>query len=181
MKQKKSPTKKPPAPVTLRKEAKALRQQAELLEIEAMRLAEPAKCQRAAFAISERTGNVAVFLGAGASRTFGWPLTNQLLPTILDGIVEKDLFKDIRINTRKEDRIDRELLAKALKALCPGIRFTRAFLTKNQNRLPLVTSLLSVLDYSLSSGQSLVSGLSPDEIKNRTDTARAGNLRDYRT
>jgi len=95
----------------------------------------------------------------------GGRFTNQLLPTILDGIVEKDLFKDIRINTRKEDRIDRELLAKALKALCPGIRFTRAFLTKNQNRLPLVTSLLSMLDYSLSSGQSLVSGLSPDEIK----------------
>jgi len=110
-------------------------------------------------------GKVAVFLGAGASRTFGWPLTNELLPLILEGLIERNLFHDLRINDLEDNRNDRELLTKALIALCPGLELSRSFLSENENRLPLVTSLLSMLDFSLSSGQALIAGLSSDEIR----------------
>jgi hypothetical protein len=115
-----------------------------------------------------------VFLGAGASATFGWPLTKDLLPLILDGLIEHDLFEDYRVNTSEDNAADRELLTKALRALWPGLQLTTEFLTANKHRLPLVTSLLSMLDFSLSSGQALVSGLSVDEIKSaRTLLERA--------
>ena len=154
---------------SLRKQADELRKQAEALENEAIRLRAPGECQKAAEEISTRKGKVAVFLGAGASGTFGWPLTSRLLPLILEGLVDEKLFEDWRINDTEQNALDRERLKKALAALCPGIEITRSFLDANGHRLPLVTSLLSMLDYSLSSGQALVSRLSPDEIR----TARA--------
>ena len=146
--------------------ASDLRMQAEKLEDEAIRLRSPSECKQAAKQISARKGRVAVFLGAGASRTFGWPLTSELLPKILDGLIKKDLFEDVRINNSRQNARDRKRLTEALDALCPGIEITSRFLKANKLRLPLVTSLLSMLDYSLSSGQALVSGLSPDDIKN---------------
>ncbi len=150
----------------LQAKAEGLRRRAEALEAEAIRLQSPLECKQAAKRIAKGDGRVAVFLGAGASKAFGWPLTNKLLPLILDGLIERNLFEDVRINTEEENASDRELLTKTLVALCPGIEVTRAFLEKNEPRLPLVTSLLSMLDYSLSSGQALVSGVTADEIKN---------------
>jgi hypothetical protein len=107
---------------------------------------------------------VAVFLGAGASRTFGWPLTNELLPIILDGLIQHDLFEDVRINSRAQNAADRKLLKKTLLALCPGMEITRKFLNECKDRLPQVTSLLSMLDFSLISGHAIVSGLTPEEL-----------------
>lgn len=147
-------------------DAEQLRRQAEKKEGDAIRLRSPTACRRAIQDISRRKGNVAVFLGAGASKTFGWPLTRELLPQILRGIVDHTLFEDVRINNKRQNASDRRRLAEALEALCPGIKLTNTYLTTNNHRLPLVTSLLSMLDYSLSSGQALVSGLSTDEIKN---------------
>lgn len=106
-----------------------------------------------------------MFLGAGASKTFGWPLTNELLPIILDGLIQGDLFEDDRINTEAENAADRDLLKKTLVALCPGMVLSRKFLRDCKDRLPLVTSLLSMLDFSLSAGHSIVSGLTPEELK----------------
>ena len=63
----------------LQREATRLRKQAGLLEKEAVHILTPNECQQTATAISKRKGNVAVFLGAGASKTLGWPLTNELL------------------------------------------------------------------------------------------------------
>ena len=150
----------------LQSKAARLRQQAAELEGDAVRLLSPTLSREAAQRISKRKGSVAVFLGAGASKTFGWPLTYELLPLIIDGIIEEDLFEDERINRKKDNAADRELLTEALLALCPGLKLTRTALKKDRQRLPLVTSLLSMLDYSLSSGQALVSGLTLDEIKN---------------
>jgi hypothetical protein len=159
---------KSPRPSSIRSleaEVARLRKQADEVESEVIRRRSPAECRRAAKRISARKGKVAVFLGAGASSTFGWPLTSRLLPIILDGLIEKDLFEDGRINSKKQNALDREHLTEALEALCPGIDITKSFLKANEDRLPLVTSLLSMLDYSLSSSQALVSGLSPDDVK----------------
>lgn len=150
---------------SLSKDATTLRKEAEQLEAEAIDLTAPSAAQQAANEIRSRKGKMAVFLGAGASKTFGWPLTNELLPIILDGLIKEDLFKDARINTTAQNVADRKLLRKTLLALCPGMALTRTFLKDCENRLPLVTSLLSVLDFSLSAGQSIVSGLTPEELK----------------
>lgn len=164
-KKSKSPVKKSLTVPELQTKADALRRKATSLEQEAIRLQFPSECRKAAKEISKRDGNVAVFLGAGASKTFGWPLTSQLLPLILDGLIDEDLFEDVRINDDKQNAADRRRLEKALQALCPGIQFSKAFLESNSRQLPLVTSLLSILDYSLSSGQVVLSGFSSDEIK----------------
>jgi hypothetical protein len=165
MRTKQTKSQSSPSIAQLKREAARLRSEAALLEQQVINRQTPAHCQKAAKVIARRTGNVAVFLGAGASKTFGWPLTNQLLPIILDGLIKDDLFEDVRINRPADNAADRALLAKALTALCPGMELTKSYLEKNKDRLPLVTSLLSMLDYSLSSGQSLVSGLSADETK----------------
>lgn len=122
------------------------------------------KCGLASKQIARRNGRVAVFLGAGASKCFGWPLTSELLPAIISGLVDEDLFDDSRVNTRNENKGDRQLLKKTLRALCPGIRFDRDYLNKKANDLPLVTSLLSMLDFSLLTGQSLIAGLARDQM-----------------
>src|SRR5436190_874465 len=107
-------------PVTLRKRAAQLRRQAEQMEAQAITLTGVSAAQQAAAEIKKRKGRIAVFLGAGASKTFGWPLTNELLPIILDGLIQGDLFKDVRINTPAQNAADRKLLRETLLALCPG-------------------------------------------------------------
>ena len=150
----------------LEAEAAGLRKQAEELENEAISLRSPLECREAAKEISARKGKVAVFLGAGASATFGWPVTKRLLPLILYRLVDRTLFSDARINSERQNAFDHRLLEETVTALCPGIKLTRTFLKANEHRLPLLTSLISMLDYSLSSGQALISGLSPEGIKN---------------
>jgi NAD-dependent SIR2 family protein deacetylase len=150
---------------SLSRKATNLRKEAEQLETEAMNLTALTAAQQAANEIRRREGKVAVFLGAGASSTFGWPLTNELLPIILDGLIKDDLFEDDRINTRAQNAADRKLLRRTLVALCPGMSLKRKFLKDCKDRLPLVTSLLSMLDFSLSAGHSIVLGLSADDLK----------------
>ncbi len=123
------------------------------------------ECQKAAAQIASGKGELAVFLGAGASKAFDWPLTNELLPIMLDGLIEGDLFEDNRINSSKINAQDRELLAKTLLGLCPGIRLDAKYLAENRKRLPLVTSLLSMVDYSIATGQSLITGFTPEQTR----------------
>ncbi|HKP38651.1 MAG TPA: hypothetical protein VJT71_17465 [Pyrinomonadaceae bacterium] len=151
--------------VSLSRKATALRKQAEMLEAEAIKKTALSAAQQAANEIKSRKGKIAVFLGAGASSTFGWPLTNELLPIILDGLINDDLFADARINTRAQNAADRKLLKRILLALCPGMALNKTFLKDCKERLPLVTSLLSMLDFSLSAGHSIILGLTPDELK----------------
>ncbi|MDX6614351.1 MAG: hypothetical protein QOD75_3537 [Blastocatellia bacterium] len=153
-----------------------LRKQAEALEKQARDLLAPSEARAAAQRIVAGKERVAVFLGAGASFTFGFPLTKELLPIIIRRLIAEPslLFEDRRANKEADNKEDRELLKKALRALCPGMQFTGDFVEKNKSRLPLVTSLLSMLDYSLSAGQALVARLTPEEItKARTLLERA--------
>jgi len=142
-----------------------LRKEAEKLDEEAIQLTSAAESSFAAMQIAQGTGNVAVFLGAGSSKAFGWPLTKELLPLILNGLEHKTLFKDSRVNDEAANEADRQLLRTTLSALCPGVEFVTDFLTQNKQKLPLVTSLLSMLDYSLNANQALVLGLTPEKIR----------------
>lgn len=167
----------------LRARANELRAEAEAKDNEANALEAPQKCKEASDAIANRSGKIAVFLGAGASRTFGRPLTSELLPIILNGLIHETLFEELslveeqvpsekkhlfeggRLNSPADNKADRALLQDALIALCPGIVLKKEFLENNSKKLPLVTSLLSMLDFSLANSQALISGLSPEKIK----------------
>src|SRR5437879_4440625 len=84
-------------------------------------------------------GHVAVFLGAGASATFGYPITGQLLQRVATSLDRRstNFLKGLRGDPRDTGDRNRELLAEYLKALLPGP-------TLQREDLPLVTTLLSL-------------------------------------
>ena len=149
----------------LLEEAAKLRTRAEGLEAEATRLQVSTGSAGARRAIEARSEGVAVFLGAGASKGFGFPLTRELLPTIIKRLADEELFEDERINNQDLNAEHRTLLKKTLLSLCPGLQITSDEIDRNKMRLPLVTSLLSMLDFSLASGQTVVSGLTSEKTR----------------
>jgi hypothetical protein len=89
-----------------------------------------------------------IFLGAGASKGLGLPLTNEIFPSIVEQLLDESgqevLFGgDIAIQER---------LKRCLSAILPG---WNAFASHAQNRrvwrdtLPPITDLLSAIDYLL--------------------------------
>lgn len=74
---------------------------------------------------------IALFLGAGASKPFGCPLTNEILPLILQKVKTQTLFM--------EDRDECALLKNFLYKLMPGLIHGKEF--------PLITDILSLIDY----------------------------------
>ena len=92
----------------------------------------------------ERAGSV-LFLGAGASRPFGIPMTAEILPHILDRLGEGTLFTDppgATAQTAERARVD---LEDGLKRLVPG-------LFRADVEPPLITDLLSLMDQLLVEG-----------------------------
>jgi hypothetical protein len=159
---------------TLLSTADQLSKEAAQLEQQACDMMAPKMCRDAAKAIASRNNRVAVFLGAGASKTFGWPLTHELLPAIVEGLIIGDLFEDERINSPKRNKQDRDLLRETLEAFCPGIRFDKEYLAANRNGLPLITSLLSLLDHAIATNQCVVSRKTSEELRHcRTLMERA--------
>lgn len=110
-----------------------------------------------------RSKRVAIFLGAGASSVFGYPLTRALLPTIMTAVHDRDFLPALHGDPPRQGSRNRRELHRVLMQLLPGENLRR------QN-LPLVTSLLSLLDYSLASKQFLLAASSMD------DTRRARQL-----
>ena len=74
---------------------------------------------------------LSIFIGAGASKPFGCPLTNEILKIILDRIKEDNLF-DNNSDLCKE-------LYHFLETIMPGIYTTK--------ELPLITDILSLIDF----------------------------------
>jgi hypothetical protein len=77
----------------------------------------------------------AVFMGAGASKAFGYPLTGELFPAIRADLRKRVAFEGIPPRSKNDE------LMKLLRRLLPG------FLT--EDRLPYITDVLSLIDYSL--------------------------------
>lgn len=61
----------------------------------------------------------AFFLGAGASKTFGYPLTSEVLPLILQRLLAGDLFNSFG-DQSDPHQIDRRRLKVALDRIVPG-------------------------------------------------------------
>jgi NAD-dependent SIR2 family protein deacetylase len=88
---------------------------------------------------------IAVFMGAGASKPFGCPLTNELLPLIKKRLSSGELFR----KAFDKFQADREELSRCINVLLPG------FNSVGSEDLPLITDVLSLVDHSLHSSNSL--------------------------
>jgi hypothetical protein len=96
----------------------------------------------------------AIFLGAGASKSFGFPLTAEILPMIRSRLKAKCLFGATSDDKRQESR-----LRFLLRCLLPGINRI------NYKNLPLITEVLSLIDYSLISSSVSSVNLSRNDLE----------------
>jgi hypothetical protein len=96
--------------------------------------------------------NRAVFLGAGASKPLGYPLTAEILPEIRKRLDERKLF-DGGIRGQK----DRKQLASYLKGMFPGWKLPNV-------EPPIITDILSLVDYARMSSISPVVGKGPARL-----------------
>jgi hypothetical protein len=82
--------------------------------------------------------SVALFLGAGASKAFGYPLTSEILPLIRRGLAASTLF-----GSTPSDEQQRIRLHTLLKSVLPGMD------NVSDANLPIITDILSLIDYSI--------------------------------
>jgi hypothetical protein len=97
-------------------------------------------------------GHTIVFMGAGASRPFGVPLTAEILPEILRRLGLGTLFG----RTRSARRTGRKL-QDLLHAFAPGLGQPRI-------QPPLITDVLSLIDHMSANGQAVRPSLGPREL-----------------
>lgn len=84
------------------------------------------------------------FLGAGASYTFGYPLTWQIMPEILENLGRNDLFRLHEQQTSLEKKQEKELFS-FLTRLYPGLK--KIDPVKEAERIPNITEVLSFVDH----------------------------------
>ncbi|MEP6669546.1 MAG: hypothetical protein ABJF10_10360 [Chthoniobacter sp.] len=89
----------------------------------------------------DRSEKVTFFTGAGASFFFDYPLTKDLLPRIIEWKDDPD-FLELPEEEAGLSRRRRKTLQAVLNKLLPGR-------PKDSTTLPLVTTLLSVVDYAI--------------------------------
>lgn len=95
--------------------------------------------------------NKVIFLGAGASKAFGLPLTGDIFPSIMEKLTNNSLFS-------KDNSDDKKQLLDFIEKLYPG-------LDKIKTRdYPLITDTLSLIDYLLNTGTSFWKGLDTKEL-----------------
>lgn len=99
---------------------------------------------------------LAIFLGAGASKPFGYPLTRELMFAILEGLKARKILTE-RGSRKRRAQPEYDTLLAFLGELMPGER--------PSDRVPSVTSVLSLLDYSLNTGQALLAGRTIEETR----------------
>jgi len=100
-----------------------------------------------------------LFTGAGASKLLGCPITREFLPLVRKELRTGDLFEDFRDGDgRKENKL-RKQLHRDLRGLLPG------FDEADDAALPLITDVLSLVDYSLLSASTPVAGRSLSELR----------------
>ena len=92
--------------------------------------------------MSTKTSGTVVFLGAGASKAFGLPLTDQILPKIVERL-RPDQPADKRLFPGRDSEQFNKDLRRAFLALYPGLDLDRA----DEKSLPNITNVLSFFDH----------------------------------
>jgi hypothetical protein len=94
--------------------------------------------------------SIAIFLGAGASAALGYRVTSQLLPEILARLSAGQLFAQESSSSNDANAAEnRAILGEQLRCLLPGLDSVDA------KSLPLITEIISLVDYSLAQGRAL--------------------------
>ena len=100
-----------------------------------------------------------VFLGAGASKEFGFPLTRELLPRMLELLANETLFRSNSDRSNEEcSRLHdaHARLRKGLEVLLPGAESLVKRLEPSGEKFPVgVGDLLSIVDFCLLESQPL--------------------------
>jgi len=102
--------------------------------------------------------SLVVFLGAGASKPFGYPITRELMLRILQGLHQGTILAKAGKGPGMKTGAPREELRAFLTDLLPGERLSK-------ESVPMVTGVLSLLDYSLATGQAVLPGRTLDETR----------------
>jgi hypothetical protein len=97
-----------------------------------------------------------LFLGAGASKVFGYPLTSGILPYIRAGLEDGSLLP-LESNPKRE-RAKMKRLREHLETLLPAF-------FDDDIELPLITDVLSLIDLLLTTGEVAVPMLSTEEME----------------
>jgi NAD-dependent SIR2 family protein deacetylase len=105
----------------------------------------------------DKSERVAVFTGAGVSFCYGYPLTNKILPTMVKWENDTD-FLEIPGEKGRPALEKRATLKALLEQLIPGGR-------QDPKALPLVTTLLSVIDYAIERRQPLWPGSTVEKLR----------------
>jgi hypothetical protein len=89
-----------------------------------------------------------VFLGAGASKAFGLPLTGEILPMLLTRLMSKTSSDQPLFGG---DNVDQSELRRCLRVILPGLRFVSGSKGRSARpgTLPLITDVLSAIDHFL--------------------------------
>lgn len=88
--------------------------------------------------------NIVYFLGAGCSYNFGYPLTGQMMPDILENLYYKDLFQLGYRKTITEKRHENEF-KRFIEFLYPGLK--ELSLKEKMKLTPSITEILSLVDH----------------------------------
>lgn len=103
----------------------------------------------------------AVFLGAGASKAFGYPLTNELLPRILSRLDADTLFEGA--NSDAENAEDRAWFRDRLFAFLPGLADARLLSPASTDLGVGITDLLTLVDRAVVHGEARA-GIPPESL-----------------
>jgi NAD-dependent SIR2 family protein deacetylase len=99
---------------------------------------------------------IVMFLGAGASKAFKYPVTSQILGLIVQSIKSNELFRKAGIPSEQSD-LYRLMLKRLFLSLSPGL--SKVFdntVSEDSNDLPLITDLLSQVEHFANSAESLL-------------------------
>jgi len=94
--------------------------------------------------VSKMPQHIVYFLGAGASKPLGYPVTWEIMPEILENLLRRDLFRLGDRQTPSEKKQEKELLASLLK-IYPGLRNVDP--QKDPFVIPNITEVLSFVDH----------------------------------
>lgn len=87
--------------------------------------------------------NIVYFLGAGFSRNFGYPLTGEIMPKIINDLRCNDLFQLENKKTNKDLKLESDLL-KFIYLLYPGLKDSKL---RDSKSIPSIVEVLSFVDH----------------------------------
>lgn len=106
----------------------------------------------------------AIFLGAGASKPMGYPLTNEMFPRILQELAPKGQLKKQTLFTGINDQAVEFKGATELYSLIQRI-FPGCTHRVAGDNLPWITDVLSLVDYTIGEGKVLYPGQTMEELR----------------